>query len=193
MFMRRALRYSGIVLAGLLLGAVWAWWAITQSVTPSLHNGAWRVNPLVGSAEAGLYSRAQAVAAGPLALNQSEALYFVATTDDQGQPLLCNRQYQLQGGTLDARWWSVTAYDASGFLIPNGQNRYSYASTHLERGADGGFMIHLSRFPQPGNWIPTGDGTTFFLALRLYNPAPSVRAHLTTVALPHIQPQEGTR
>ncbi|MBV9865756.1 MAG: DUF1214 domain-containing protein [Abitibacteriaceae bacterium] len=178
--------YGSALLVSLILGLASAWWAIAAGGAGAIQNGAWRYNPRVGSNAAGLYARAQTAHAGPLALNQSEALYLLATTDDAGNVLRCEHKYRLIGHNFQARWWSITAYDADGFLIANSRQRYSYSSASLAHDPTGEFVIHLSRQPQPGNWLPTGDGQTFFLALRLYNPDAALREHLATWPLPHI-------
>jgi hypothetical protein len=177
----------------LALGLASAWWAVAGSDAAPIRNGAWSYNPLVGSAAADLYTRAKVVTAAPLALNQSEAVYFIATTDDRGDALRSGRRYRLEGAGLDARWWSITAYDMDGFLIANPAHRFSFNSENIARESEGRFAIHLARDPQPGNWLPTGNAGSFFLALRLYNPSPAPRARLATVALPRITPEPAAR
>jgi hypothetical protein len=162
-----------------------AWLAINSNL-PSIQNGAWHYDPLVGSVAADPYLRARVAKVGLLALKNSEALYLFAGTDDQGHPLRCDRIYRVEGRDFDCRWWSITAYDEDDFLIPNDQNRYSFNMANLERNADGGYTIVLSRSSRPGNWIPTGAGQTFSLVLRIYNPAPSVRDNISTMPLPRI-------
>jgi hypothetical protein len=183
--LKRIFYYSSAVVVALVLGLGSAWWAINRPF-PSIHNGAWQHDSLTGSAAANLYLRARVARYALLALNSSEALYFFATTDDEGDPLLCNATYRLEGKDLDARWWSVTVYGADDFLISNDQSRYSYNMTNLAREPDGSYRIRLSCSDKTGNWIPTGKGDSFIVALRLFNPGSSVREHLDTIALPRI-------
>jgi len=65
------------------------------------------------------------------------------------------------------------------------------AAQAVAQSAPDGYTIFLARSPRPGNWIPTGDGETFSLALRIYNPAPAVHEHVGTIALPRIIREEG--
>ena len=132
--------------------------------------------------------------AGPLALNRSEAVYFIATTDGNGRTLRPQCTYRVEGRNFDARWWSITAYGADHHLIPNPRDRYSYNNTNLARNADGSYTIYLSNTEKGGNWIPTGNGETFELFLRLYNPAPGVLDDVGGIEVPRIaredQPNE---
>jgi hypothetical protein len=188
-WLKRLLRCGSAVALALVLGMGSAWWAIAWNL-PSIQNGAWHYDPLVGSVAADPYLRAQVAKVALLALNNSEALYFFAATDDNGNPLRCDRTYRVEGRDFDCRWWSITAYAEDDFLIPNDINRYSYNMTNLERRQDGTYRITLSRSPQPGNWIPTGDGDAFGLALRIYNPVSTVRNHPEAIALPRIIREE---
>jgi hypothetical protein len=151
-----------------------------------VRNGPWRHNPLAGSTAAGPYGRARLARFAPLALNASEAVYFVAQTDSDGNPFRCEHSYRVEGRPPEGRWWSVTAYAADGFLMPNPADRWSFNSENVQSDADGGFVIHLSRKERSTNWLPLGVGETFLLALRVYNPEPSVRDHPATAELPRI-------
>lgn len=184
--MKRLLYFASIVFAALVFGIGSAWWAIERSKFSAVQYGSWYHNPLVGSIAAGDYLRAQIARIGLLALNRSEAIYFLATWDDEGNKLRCDCTYRIEGRDIESRWWSITAYGDDLFLMPNEQNRYSYNMTNLARKADSSFTIYLSRSPKNGNWIPTGSGETFDLILRLYNPAPKVINNLSKIELPRI-------
>jgi hypothetical protein len=185
-WLKRLLLACGCVGIAVPVGAGSAWWVIGWGAEAEIKNGPWEYNPLVGSVAADPYLRAQVARVGFLALNNSETIYFFATQDSAGNPLRCDQAYRVEGRDVDARWWSITAYAADDFLIPNEQNRYSYNMTNLERNAEGGYTIHVSRSTRPGNWIPTGDGQTFSLWLRLYNPSQAVRDHVRSIELPRI-------
>lgn len=123
---------------------------------------------------------------GLLALNRSEAIYFIADRDEEGHELRRDCAYRLDGQELDARWWSITAYAKDLHLIPNALDRYSYNDVNVAREPDGGYVIHLSGSPRDGNWIPTGGKGAFDLALRVYDPAPALLGDLDAVELPRI-------
>lgn len=188
--MRRLARWRLIVAAALVLGAGSAWWAIESGESASVANGPWRSNPLVGTPAAGVYHRARVAVAGPLALNRSEAIYWTATEDSRGHALTRGRSYRLTGGNPDARWWSITAYDEEGFLIPNPAGRYSVNSANVTCSKEGRFEIRIGQPKQPQDWLPVDGSGPFYLTLRLYQPGPSVTADLRHARLPRIEPTE---
>jgi hypothetical protein len=77
-------------------------------------------------------------------------------------------------------FWSITAYDADHFLIPNPQNLYAVGHQVLVvPGPDGAVEIALQNAtPGPevptGNWLPIPAAGKFSLALRLYAPRDTV-------------------
>jgi hypothetical protein len=82
------------VVIALILGIGSAFWMIrTTSQTAWLQNGAWRVNLAIGSEELGMYSRAAVAFGGLFAMQKSEAIYFSASTDEEGQLFLNLRLY----------------------------------------------------------------------------------------------------
>ncbi len=181
--------YGSIVAAGCLLGVGSAWWAVRRLRAP-VRNGPWGYNPRLGSPAANAYSRAHAARYAPLALDKSEAIYLIARVDDDGDRLRCDRTYRIEGRDLPARWWSITCYDQTDYLVPNPLDRYSYNMTNVSRDAEGSYRIYLSRSEKPGDWLPIGDGKTFTVVLRLYNPETSVRQHVDSMRLPRIVREE---
>ncbi|HEU4427139.1 MAG TPA: DUF1214 domain-containing protein [Myxococcota bacterium] len=151
--------------------------------------GPWRTNLTIGSADADLYTRARVAVAGLLALAPSETIYFTAATDSEGEPLRASCDYVLAGGELPARWWSITAYGADHFLIPNAAGRYSIGQTTLMREADGRWTARVSSQPSDRNWIPSGDAGAsgeLSLTLRLYNPHAEVARDPASAQLPDL-------
>ena len=175
------------VVIALILGIGSAFWMIrTTSQTAWLQNGAWRVNLAIGSEELGMYSRAAVAFGGLFAMQKSEAIYFSASTDEEGQSLSSNCDYRIEGADLDARWWSITLYGSDFSLIRNDQNRYSYNGGNLIRKPDGSYRIWISNSPRQGNWIPSGNEKQLYLNLRLYNPMQSVYERPDRMELPLI-------
>ena len=75
-------------------------------------------------------------------------------------------------------FWSITLYNAAGFLVANPIDRYSIGNETpgLIRGADGSLTIVMaaSRPTQTDvNWLPAPTGA-FSLVLRVYDPTPQV-------------------
>ena len=157
----------------------------------TVKNGPWRTNLTAGSRQANMYTRAAIALFGLFALNQSETIYYSARADDSGQRFSGDHIYRIEGKAPEARWWSITAYGADNFLIPNELNRYSYSGNSVTYDQNGKFTIYVSKNRKPGNWLPLGDRKRFVLTLRLYNPGEAIRKSPATVELPHIIKEEG--
>jgi hypothetical protein len=107
-----------------------------------------------------------------------EALYPTALTDDTGQLLNGASDYRLvfkPGQAPPSRaFWSLTMYDADGFLVANRQHRYAIGDTHppLRREPDGSIVVLIQRSRPAAphvNWLPCPSGN-FRLNLRIYWP-----------------------
>ncbi len=153
-------------------------------------NGPWRVDPSLGSGQAGLYARAFTAWNSLFALPAPEVVYFTALHDSDGDRLQCGRTYSIAGEDPAARWWSITAYRQNR-LIPNPSGRYSFSPTTVTRRADGRWVICLSSRPPARsgeNWLPTGGPSgNLGLTLRVYGPGPILLANPETVKLPGIR------
>jgi len=177
----------GIVLVALVIGVGSAVWVIESlSKVQTIKDGAWTTHPLVGSVQANMYLRATIARIALFALSRTEALYYNAFTDEEGEPLRPECDYIIEGGDLPARWWSITAYDKDHFLIPNALNRYSYNMKNLRRDEQGRYKIYLSQTPKDLNWLPAAQQGTISITLRAYNPAPALRENMGHASLPKI-------
>ena len=110
-----------------------------------------------------------------------EAIYPFAFSDGDGQPLNGANRYVVRfaNGKLPPvnAFWSITLYDADGFVIENSIQRYQIGTyDNLKPEADGSTAIYIQRDSpgkgKEGNWLPAPEGP-FNLAMRLYNPAPA--------------------
>jgi hypothetical protein len=177
-----------ILLLALLIGVGSAVSVIqTFSAAEAIKAGAWTTNPLIGSVQAHMYLRAYVARTGLFALSKTEALYYNAFNDEDGDPLKAECDYIIEGGDLPARWWSITAYDKDHFLIPNALNLYSYNAKNVGRNEQGRYIIHLSPTPKDQNWLPAPRQGNISLTLRAYNPAPSLAANMANTELPKIR------
>jgi hypothetical protein len=182
----RAMRLLVLVALAALLGLGAAWLRLRTLVDINdIAVGPWRSSSLIGSPQASPYLRAVIAVNAILALNRSEAMYFTATEDGEGRPLDGACRYRVEGHDVDARWWSLTAYGADRFLIPNPGHRYSVTRNTVARDAAGGWSAQIGGEPQVGDWIATAPGR-FLLTLRAYNPQPALAAHPETANLPKI-------
>ncbi|ODA66861.1 hypothetical protein A7A08_02158 [Methyloligella halotolerans] len=136
-------------------------------------HGPWVSWPSEGHTTADPYTRAYLAESGRLPLASNTVRYFSARDDDSGRGLTANCDYRLQGGALNARWWSLALYDADGELIDNPSDRHSINSEGMIRRSDGTFEVALSPHARPGNWLPAGEKSErpLVLMLRIYYPA----------------------
>jgi len=117
----------------------------------------------------------------------TQAVYFKASRARSGTtttPLAGTGSYEIRfpAGDLPPHgsdgFWSITLYNAAGFLVANPIDRYSIGNETpgLIRGADGSLTIVMaaSRPTQTDvNWLPAPTGA-FSLVLRVYDPTPQV-------------------
>lgn len=184
--MRTTLKILGVLIVGTLLGLGATWLTVIHGTWGGdVADGPWRTSLVTGSADSGPYLRAAVAVHGLLALNRSETIYFTAATDSAGAPLDGACSYRVAGHDPPARWWSITAYGADDFLIPNAANRYSASKPSVTRDAAGRFAVTVAHAKANGDWIAVAPGR-FSLTLRLYNPDPAVAADPAHVALPAI-------
>jgi len=193
--MKMRLWLSAIVL-GAALG-VGAGWAITSYTTgPGGEDqkfGPWTTTTAVGESEQSPYSRARVAIYGIWGLPPAEVVYFSAREDDEGAPLDPACTYQVRGGPLPTRWWSVTLYE-DGFYINNPANRYSWTTSDVAyepRGdINGAWTLTVSPDGEGPNELAFGPGGgNRVLLLRLYQPNSGVPENRGAVALPSITRQ----
>ena len=149
--------------------------------------GPWVTSSTAGSADAGVYQRATVAVHALFVLNRSQTIYFRALTDDSGEQLRAECEYELRGRPLPARWWSLTVYGKDDFLIQNAEDRYSFNMKNIALDPDGGFAVRIGERRQPGNWLPTAGRQPIKLTLRLYNPEPGAADRPGAIALPSVR------
>ncbi len=185
--MLRACKILAMLIVGTALGLATTWTtAIRGSVGAGVKNGPWATSLYAGSSEGGPYLRARVAVHGLLALSREETMYYTALTDSDGAVFDGNCTYHLEGRDPPSRWWSITAYGADDFLIPNDSDRYSVSMNSVVRDEDGSFAVTLSKAKTDGNWIPIIPGR-FDLTIRLYNPQAEVIADPAQVPLPSVK------
>ncbi|HEY1238336.1 MAG TPA: DUF1254 domain-containing protein [Solirubrobacterales bacterium] len=115
-----------------------------------------------------------------------EAIYPSGIADAAGALYNGAHSYRLTfpaGQQPPARYfWSLTMYDANGYLVANPINRYSVGPSHppLVRRGDGSIVIAMQQTPPAEtdvNWLPSPPGG-FRLSLRLYGPSKAAQTGL---------------
>lgn len=65
-------------------------------------------------------------------------------------------------------FWSITIYDAEGYMMPNEYNAYSFNNISAEKNANGSITIHFGGDPNNINYLPIPEGWNCII--RLYQP-----------------------
>lgn len=171
--MRTLIQLMALFIAALVLGITSAWYMIERgSFLTTKRVGPWASWVSEGNPNADPYTKAHLARSGRIPMTSTSARYFTARTDNDGYLLTSNCDYLLQGSALNARWWSIAAYDEHGSVLANPSERYSFNSDELLRRNDGTYRIALARNARPENWLPSGSGPdhNIVLMLRVYGP-----------------------
>jgi hypothetical protein len=190
---RRPLSSAALVVhavsIALLLGLGSAYWAVSGDYPfGRLRAGAWQAAPRVGSREADPYARAVLARNAEIPLAIGEGVTLTATEDDAGRPLDAGCAYRVGRVAPQARYWTLTVYDAEGRPISSELQRSGFTSAEVLRDREGGFSVVISREPMPGNWLRTPEAGRLGLALRLYDtPVATGSATLDTRTLPGVE------
>ena len=115
------------------------------------------------------------------ALPPEEAMYPNAMVDGDGSPLSGDNNYRIHFGPGQTppvgAFWSLTMYDADGFLVDNPIGRYTLGDRDpLHFNSDGSLDIliqHTVPEADKANWLPAPAGK-FAVTMRLYMPETEV-------------------
>jgi hypothetical protein len=173
----------------LVLGLGSAYWAIGGTYPlGDAQVGPWRTWPRIGSRDVDPYALSVMARTADIPLGTGEGLALTATRDDEDGPLRDSCSYRVGSVTPQARYWTLTVYDAAGRAIATDLGRSGFTSAELLREPDGRFAIVLSREAAAGNWIKLPPVGRFRLVLRLYDtPVAAGVAALDPRALPSIE------
>lgn len=147
----------------------------------------WFGNENAGSTAADPYTRGIVARIGLLALNRSETIYFHRYHDEHGRQFREGCVYEMRGGALPTRWWSITAYGEDDFLPRNGEGAYSADATRMVRDGEHWVVRLATERAGAANWIATRNAGEFSLSLRMYNPEPSARNDASSIPFPSIR------
>lgn len=157
--------------------------ATAQALAAAVQAGGWYEPPShIGDYGSDYAYRAAIAKLGLGANTPEEATYPVGVTAGNGVLYEGSRRYRLtfaKGQEPPSRFfWSLTMYDAEGYLVDNAIDRYSLGPTHppLARRPDGSVVIEIGHDDprdRTVNWLPAPANGMFRLNLRLYGPRPA--------------------
>lgn len=97
-----------------------------------------------------------------------EEAYYVNV--DPGLPV---GEYELKVGDVPVDgFWSITVYDAEGYIVPNAAGAYSLNNITGTRDEDGGMTVRFGGDGSKPNTLPIMDGWNYLV--RMYRPRPEV-------------------
>ncbi|MHA7898633.1 MAG: DUF1214 domain-containing protein [Henriciella sp.] len=193
--MQWVIRLIVAIIFGANLGALTAlWFGGMISGGPRIGNAidvdGWRSDWSIGSENANPYVRARVARNGLMGLRKEEAVYFLKTEDDSGEPLREACTYRVSGATFPAEWWSITLYDAENRLPINEDGRLSFDQTQAASLNNGdasswAFQVSSAAPSEPNTaWVSSRAGGNFDLTLRLYQPSDALLAEPATALEP---------
>lgn len=190
--MSKIIQFALVLLAGLFLGGVSAWYSIQQSHgIGAIKIGKWTAWAFTGIKEADPYTVARTTADSTVPLGAAEGLVFEAVEDDTGSALRLECNYSISGNTPTARLWTLSLYPAlSNTLDAQSARTIGRAHTNsndVVRFADGTFRVFLNRSPIAGNWIKIAGSGNFRMTLRLYDTPVTASAGLYDPVMPSIR------
>lgn len=184
--MRPWARYLIGLIVGLAAGAAYAVHTVRKGAMGStVLIGPWTTATDLGTARQSAKTRAVVALNGLLALPAREARYYNAAVDDAGRPLDGRCRYRVTGGKLPGRWWSLTLYDAAGYLA--GPGPYSIESAAIPAAEAARWTVIVSPDRQEAHWLPTAGLDRFALTLRTYLPENAGRTSPARDQLPGIR------
>lgn len=184
------LRWSLAIIVGVGAGLLSARWIMTTPVGSfaQARGGIWRTSLGVGSIEANPYIRAVVARRGLLGLSAKETIYYNTSIDADGRTLREACDYEISGGPLPARWWSITLYVHDDFLAVNADNAPSIDATTIVTARSGAWTGRMGRERAgAANWMSSKAAGDMALNIRMYNPDPTVMASPLEIDLPVIK------
>ncbi|MGI9421991.1 MAG: DUF1214 domain-containing protein [Hyphomicrobiaceae bacterium] len=147
----------GVFLSIALVGGTASSWYAVETGMPfnTERDGPWIRWTGAGRVDSDPYTRNRFGRRRQLLYNANLSARYEASTDGKGRRLHSSCDYVVEGRRFEAPWWSLAVFDASGRLIPNAAQRYSFNSQTIAYSADGSFAVRMSREARPYNWLPT--------------------------------------
>lgn len=164
-FMRFVAQFLTAIIIGLGLTAITL---STGSGLAAKRKDGWISWANAGHISSDPYTRAFIAKTGQLPIPAQIVQTYFALNDNAYRRLHTACTYRIEGPAVEARWWSIAAYDHKGRLFENELGKYSFNASNSLIRFDGSFHIYLSQNPSPENWLPLGDNGPFLLVFRLH-------------------------
>lgn len=168
--------YAINIVAGVVIGVAFALWQTGQGNNNDTRPGAviddsWTTDLDIGSTNATGLLRARIARKGLFALSREEAVYYIRTTDGDGERLRPDCRYEIAGTQPPADWWSITLYGEDNFLLRNTDGAASINGLDPAfAGASWRVIVSAKRPQNNVPWISSDGAQSFDLMLRLYGP-----------------------
>lgn len=177
--MLATLRFILVILAGVLLGLMSAWWAVGNLRFEGTRNiGQWSMQN--DGAKANPYEAARAARRGGGGLGPSEGIELITEVAADNQPLKAACSYLIAGPTPQGVLWTLTVSDRDGRLPNNPARRFGFTSLDaMTFGPARQVRISIGRDVRPGDFIATTGLSNLRVTLRLYSPALATRVPST--------------
>ncbi|SCM75572.1 hypothetical protein KL86PLE_30019 [uncultured Pleomorphomonas sp.] len=174
--MLATLRFILVILAGILLGLVSAWWAVGNlRFEGSRTIGQWSLQN--DGAKANPYEAVRAARRGGGGLGPSEGIELTTEISADGKPLAAACAYLVAGPMPQGVLWTLTVSDRDGRLPGNPARRVGFTSLDaMTFGAARQIRISIGRDVRPGDFVATTGLSSLRLTLRLYSPTLATRA-----------------
>lgn len=188
--LRGVLFWAGALALGAILGIGSA--LAVVAIGPGLSAreiAGWRYDPATGAEPEDGYARAFTATRDLMGLSRREELVFTLTRDDRERPFDEACVYELRGGPLPARFWSVTLYANDGYLPRNPDRAISFNSTRAEADASLNWAVRIAPIRgDASHWMSSRDARrNFSLQLRLYQPRQDARDDPDAITLPSVR------
>lgn len=133
----------------------------------------WYSNWSIGTDVLDPYTKAWVSRYGLFALRREEAVYFNTRQDTEGKSLQETCTYAVTVEDQPGEWWSLTVYNADGFLPENTDDHLSFDALKADE-LQTRDVVLSSSLPDRENtgWISTSNAAAFDLTFRVYLPSP---------------------
>lgn len=131
----------------------------------------WYSNWSIGTDVLDPYTKAWVSRYGLFALRRNEAVYFNTRQDVDGKSLLEDCTYAVAVEEQPGEWWSLTVYNADGFLPENNDEHLSFDALKADELQTRDVVLSSKRPDrEDAGWISTSNAGAFDLTFRVYLP-----------------------